>query len=156
MCSISWAIASVEGREFFSAVSAFFSVVRSNSFTAEMLESRASSVWKSSDIFYFQISNKTNLHDSGRRRWFPSFDILKFLIFKTSNSLQHEFLIPHPSFTVPILTWRTPWIVFSVLMSSSPGRTTFSFVSVGFRESDLNPAIPEKRISRFILSRTVV
>ena len=33
-------------------------------------------------------------------------------------------------------------MVFSVLISSEPGNTTFSTVSVGFKDSFLNPEIP--------------
>ena len=48
------------------------------------------------------------------------------------------------SLSNPFTPSRTPLMVFSVLISSLPGSTTFSTVSVGFSESLLNPVIPEQ------------
>ena len=58
-----------------------------------------------------------------------------------------SFVLTFFSFSLsnPLTPSRTPLMVFSVLISSFPGSTTFSTVSVGFRFSLLNPVIPAGR-----------
>ena len=106
MCSISCAIASDEGRGFFSAVSAFLRVALSNSLTLVRLESLASSTWRMEE------------GEAGS------------LVLTVLNS-------------TPCSTpCNRPCMVFSVWISSAPGSTNFSFVSVGFKLSHLNASIP--------------
>ena len=86
------------------------------------------------------VSGKLSLQDGGWRGWLPCSYILQTVLCKTFNTLQKGII--KEEVKIFLHTWSIPWIVFSALISSLPGNTTFSFVSVGFKELEVNPSIP--------------